>query len=222
MAKERGKEWEEYDNAVRWMTITFAIAVVVTVVFMYIAPILAFFMQNGISKKSVEIAGLFLKKSFADFGFLWDWYLKWFKKVYRYSGEFKISLWPPILPLISFPLVLIIGGRCFIRNRSTEWQEEFAQVVDELNRESADEQHSFYQESQTVSPYTDGINLDAYYRIFGLTPETLTAESLKKAYRSLCLQYHPDRNKQPDAAVKFDKVQRVYETLQRELAHKNA
>ena len=98
MAKERGKEWEEYDNAVRWMTITFAIAVVVTVVFMYIAPILAFFMQNGISKKSVEIAGLFLKKSFADFGFLWDWYLKWFKKVYRYSGEFKISLWPPILP----------------------------------------------------------------------------------------------------------------------------
>lgn len=69
MAKERGKEWEEYDNAVRWMTITFAIAVVVTVVFMYIAPILAFFMQNGISKKSVEIAGLFLKKSFADFGF---------------------------------------------------------------------------------------------------------------------------------------------------------
>ena len=105
MAKERGKEWEEYDNAVRWMTITFAIAVVVTVVFMYIAPILAFFMQNGISKKSVEIAGLFLKKSFADFGFLWDWYLKWFKKVYRYSGEFKISLWPPILPLI-----LIIGG----------------------------------------------------------------------------------------------------------------
>ena len=38
MAKERGKEWEEYDNAVRWMTITFAIAVVVTVVFMYIAP----------------------------------------------------------------------------------------------------------------------------------------------------------------------------------------
>lgn len=113
-------------------------------------------------------------------------------------------------------------GLCFNSGGSTEWQEEFAQVVDELNRESADEQQRFYQESQTVSPYTDGINLDAYYRIFGLTPETLTAESLKKAYRSLCLQYHPDRNKQPDAAVKFDKVQRVYETLQRELAHKNA
>ena len=110
MAKERGKEWEEYDNAVRRMTITFAIAVVVTVVFMYIAPIQAFLMQIGISKKSVEIAGLFLKKSFADFGFLWDWYLKWFKKVYRYSGEFKISLWPPILPFISFPLILIVGG----------------------------------------------------------------------------------------------------------------
>lgn len=51
MAKERGKEWEEYDNAVRWMTITFAIAVVVTVVFMYIAPILAFFMQTVFPKR---------------------------------------------------------------------------------------------------------------------------------------------------------------------------
>ena len=113
-------------------------------------------------------------------------------------------------------------GLCFNSGGSTEWQEEFALVIDLLNWENADEQHSFYQESQTVSSYTDGINLDAYYRIFGLTPETLTAESLKKAYRSLCLQYHPDRNKQPDAAVKFDKVQRVYETLQRELAHKKA
>ena len=222
MVQERGQEREECDNTVWWIAIMFTIAVVVTVVFIYIAPVLAFFMQNGISKESSEIASLFLKKSFADWGFLRDWYLKWFNKVHHYSGEFKISLWPPILPLISFPLVLIIGGRCFIRNRSTEWQEEFAQVVDELNRESADEQQRFYQESQTVSSYTDGINLDAYYRIFGLTPKTLTAESLKKAYRSLCLQYHPDRNKQPDAAVKFDKVQRVYETLQRELAHKNA
>lgn len=51
MAKERGKEWEEYDNAVRWMTITFAIAVVVTVVFMYIAPILAFLCKTVFPKR---------------------------------------------------------------------------------------------------------------------------------------------------------------------------
>lgn len=71
-------------------------------------------------------------------------------------------------------------GLCFNSGGSTEWQEEFALVIDLLNWENADEQHSFYQESQTVSSYTDGINLDAYYRIFGLTPETLTAESLKR------------------------------------------
>lgn len=71
-------------------------------------------------------------------------------------------------------------GLYFNSGGSTEWQEEFAQVVDELNRESTDEQQRFYQESKAVSPYTDGINLDAYYRIFGLTPETLTAESLKR------------------------------------------
>lgn len=61
-------------------------------------------------------------------------------------------------------------GLYFNSGGSTEWQEEFAQVIDELNRESADEQQRFYQESKAVSPYTDGINLDAYYRIFGLTP----------------------------------------------------
>lgn len=86
--------------------------------------------------------------------------------------------------------------------------------------EQGRKQQRFYQESQTVPP-SNGINLDAYYRIFGLTPETLTAESLKKAYRSLCLQYHPDRNSRPDAAAKFDKVHRVYEALQRELAQKS-
>lgn len=108
-------------------------------------------------------------------------------------------------------------GLCFNSGGSTEWQEEFAQVVDELNRESADEQQRFYQEGQTVSPYTDGINLDAYYRIFGLTPETLTEGSLKAAYRDLVKKYHPDTNRSPDAAEKFRKVKKVYAYLQEEL-----
>ena len=103
MAKERGKEWEEYDNAVRWMTITFGISIAVTVILMYTAPILAFFMQNGVSKKSVEIGGIFLKKSFSDFGFLWEWYMRWMKKVYHYNGAFRPSLWFPILPFLTFP-----------------------------------------------------------------------------------------------------------------------
>ena len=50
MAKERGKEWEEYDNAVQWMTITVFIALVVGVILLYISQPLAFLMQSGISK----------------------------------------------------------------------------------------------------------------------------------------------------------------------------
>ena len=64
MVQERGQEREECDNTVWWIAIMFTIAVVVTVVFIYIAPVLAFFMQNGISKESSEIASLFLKKIF--------------------------------------------------------------------------------------------------------------------------------------------------------------
>lgn len=87
------------------------------------------------------------------------------------------------------------------------------------------ENHSHYEQSDyRKNSYQRktacGINLDAYYRIFGLTPETLTPQSIKKAYRDLCLKYHPDRNRQPDAAAKFDKVQRVYVVLQKELARK--
>ena len=46
MAKERGKEWEEYDNAVRWMTTTFLIAIAVGIIFLYISQPLAFLMQK--------------------------------------------------------------------------------------------------------------------------------------------------------------------------------
>lgn len=58
---------------------------------------------------------------------------------------------------------------------------------------------------------------NAYYRIFGLTPETLTEGSLKAAYRDLVKKYHPDTNRSPDAAEKFRKVKKVYAYLQEEL-----
>lgn len=96
-------------------------------------------------------------------------------------------------------------------------------------RKTNEEQQKIFEEwwqqhcnREKVKKQQQGINLAAYYRIFGLTPETLTAQKLKAAYRSLCLKYHPDCNKAPDAAVKFDKVQRIYSVLQQELELKNA
>ncbi len=113
MARDRGKEWEEYDKAVRWMTTTLFVSVAITFVLLYISQPLAFLVQSGISKRSVEIVGLFLKKSITDFDFIYGRYIKWFKQIYSYSGEFKISLWLPILPFISFPGILIYGAlRC--------------------------------------------------------------------------------------------------------------
>lgn len=110
MAKERGKEWEEYDNAVRWMATTFLLSIVITIVLIYLAQPLAFLLQKGVSKESVDVATRFLKKSFADPGFLYDRYTRWFRQAMRYNGEFRASLWLPALPLISFPLILAIGG----------------------------------------------------------------------------------------------------------------
>ena len=110
MAKERGKEWEEYDNAVQWMTLTVLIALVVGIILLYTSQPLAFLMQSGISKKSIEIVTKFIQKSFVDPGFLFDRYGRWFKQIYSYKGPFKISLWLPLLPFVVTPLIMIFGA----------------------------------------------------------------------------------------------------------------
>lgn len=74
--------------------------------------------------------------------------------------------------------------------------------------------------AQGESAGTSASAPNAYYRIFGLTPETLTEHSLKTAYRDLVKKYHPDTNRSPDAAEKFRKVKKVYAWLQEELRRK--
>jgi molecular chaperone DnaJ len=52
-----------------------------------------------------------------------------------------------------------------------------------------------------------------YYEVLGCTRQS-TDEELKKAYRALARQYHPDANPDdPAAAERFKEVQRAYETL---------
>ncbi|KAF9946475.1 hypothetical protein BGZ72_000292 [Mortierella alpina] len=49
-----------------------------------------------------------------------------------------------------------------------------------------------------------------YYDTLGVSPDATEAE-IKKAYRKLAMQYHPDKN--PDAGDRFKEISHAYETL---------
>ena len=51
-----------------------------------------------------------------------------------------------------------------------------------------------------------------YYDILNIS-ENSTKEEVKKAYKKLALQYHPDRNKHPNATEIFKKISEAYQIL---------
>lgn len=51
-----------------------------------------------------------------------------------------------------------------------------------------------------------------YYKTLGVS-KSATADEIKRAYRKLAVQYHPDKNKSKEAEEKFKQINQAYEVL---------
>lgn len=56
------------------------------------------------------------------------------------------------------------------------------------------------------------MNIDKACKIFNILPKDINKENIKKIYHKLCLQYHPDKNKQ---SYNFYEINEAYEILKK-------
>ena len=54
--------------------------------------------------------------------------------------------------------------------------------------------------------------MENLYNILGVSP-TATAEEIKKAYRTLAMRHHPDRNPHSGSEIRFNAIKTAYELL---------
>lgn len=59
---------------------------------------------------------------------------------------------------------------------------------------------------------TSDVNYKDYYKLLGLS-RSASADEIKKAYRRLAREFHPDKNKAKDAEDRFKEINEAYEVL---------
>ena len=107
--EKKGEEWEEYNSAVKWMTVTVLLTFGITIILAIISMPLGYLIGSGISKQTINDVGRFISTIVSNPDYLFSRYWNWFKQLMSYDGPFSFSLWLPILPFISFPTILIAG-----------------------------------------------------------------------------------------------------------------
>lgn len=107
--EKKGAEWQEYNDAVKWMTITFTLAIAVTAILALISMPLGFLIGNGISAKTISDVSKFFGAVFNNPSYLASRYWNWFIQLSNYKGSFSFSLWLPILPFFTLPTIIITG-----------------------------------------------------------------------------------------------------------------
>ena len=110
MSKERGEEWKEYDQAVKWMLTTFFICLGLSIFFFVFALPLSYIVGKGVSKDTMDYVGKFMALIAENPGHLFKMYGRWFQQIIHYRGAFSWALWVPILPFIIIPVGLIVSA----------------------------------------------------------------------------------------------------------------
>jgi len=94
------------------------------------------------------------------------------------------------------------------------------QLVNDLTNQSQ-QRYQRYQGSQGQRRfYEQSVNEEAKklaeaYKTLGVSPET-SDDEIKKTYKKLAIKYHPDRNKEPDAKEKMQKINAAYTLIKKE------
>jgi hypothetical protein len=86
-----------------------------------------------------------------------------------------------------------------------KWWSRTRKVSDDAKRKD-------HESSKYMPKNPSSLNKYDCYSILGIT-HNANNEEIKRAYRRLALQYHPDRNKSPEATAVFTIIQVAYDTL---------
>lgn len=115
--------------------------------------------------------------------------------------------------------IFLTSEQCRILSQYPEVKEIRGKELEKLCRKLAEKMPEFaeFRETEDGADTPASPELDDFYAFLGLTPQTLTAESLKKAYRLKAVSCHPDKNPTAAAAADFQKLQEAYAALTIEL-----